>query len=217
MGGVVVASLVGAGILYYGDQEVSDEGQVISIDAPTYNHEEYIWDLGSEKTVDQTIERELEQPLAMVEEDDQVVVEKSSINENTANSEEIVEKEFEPSFEAPSVAEVKDEDAFKSENLDELPEVAKDTESKDPIDVETELTRSKTIKYKYYDGKLFLSGDFDQEPYEILEINNEEGRRIYVYYLGVYHQVSTTDKLIELPVVQDQAIIKELDLLKDNK
>ena len=62
-----------------------------------------------------------------------------------------------------------------------------------------------------------MNGDFDKAPYEILEINSASGRRIYVYYLGTYYQVGTTDKLIELPAVKDQDVIKELKLIRENK
>ena len=99
---------------------------------------------------------------------------------------------------------------MKTADLDVLPKKSAAVVNEDPIDVKTENTKSLDIKYKYYDGKLFLSGDFDRAPYEILEINSASGRRIYVKYLDKYYQVGVTDQLTALPEVTDVAIIDEL-------
>jgi hypothetical protein len=136
--------------------------------------------------------------------------------ENTAEKD--VEKkpsEFVHEFSAPNANTVEEDAGFESINLDELPESTLTEEKK--IDVVTENVKSLKIQYKYYDGKLFLSGDFDKTPYEILEINSSNGRRIYIKYLDTYYQVKSTDKLSDLPVVTDQKLIMELKLLKENK
>lgn len=135
---------------------------------------------------------------------------------NERQVEEVV-KDFIPSVDAPGVASVSEGSSFKAETLDELPKNETTERETKPIDVKSKITRNNTIKYKYYDGKLFLSGDFNKSPYEILEINSSTGRRIYVYYLNHYHEVSITDRLQELPKVTNDKVITELELLRKNK
>ncbi|WP_424961588.1 hypothetical protein [Ekhidna sp.] len=221
MGGVIVASLIGTGIYLYGEQDDQMEsGAEVTINAPVAESMEYVWELGQEDT-DISVNTELEKPEianepAVEQKSDIQTIDQQSVNEELVTSK--ADKEvFKPSFEAPAVADVEEDSKFQSAGLDELPETTNTTASEDPIDVETEINRSKTIKYKYYDGKLFLSGDFDKSTYEILEINSASGRRIYVYYIDTYYKVGTTDRLTELPAVKDQNVITELELLRENK
>lgn len=220
MGGVIVASLIGTGIYLYGEQdEQVESGATVTINAPVAESIEYVWELGQEEP-DNTTNTTLEKPEIANEPAMETKLE-VQVADQSAREEQVVINEdkevFKPSFEAPAVANVEEDSKFQSEGLDELSETTNTTASEDPIDVETENNRSKTIKYKYYDGKLFLSGDFDKSTYEILEINSASGRRIYVYYIDTYYKVGTTDRLTELPAVKDQDVIKELELLRENK
>ena len=219
MGGVIVASVIGTGIYFYGEKnEEAQSTDPVEINAPVAESIEYVWELGEE--ADNAENLKLDKP--------EIATEESSVVENPvvkaevtpAEESEIVKEKtqsFKPTFEAPTVANVEENNKFQASGLDELPETAGVGKSEEPIDVETENNSSNTIKYKYYDGKLFLSGDFDKAPYEILEINSASGRRIYVHYLGTYYKVGVTDRLTELPVVKDQDVIKELELLRENK
>ncbi|MEQ6166438.1 hypothetical protein AAOE16_04535 [Ekhidna sp. MALMAid0563] len=220
MGGVIVASLIGTGIYLYGEQdEQVESGATVTINAPVAESIEYIWELGQEEhdnSTNTTLEKpEIANEPAMETNPEVQVADQSAREEQVVINED--KEVFKPSFEAPDVTNVEEDSKFQSAGLDELPETTNATASEDPIDVETENNRSKTIKYKYYDGKLFLSGDFDKSTYEILEINSASGRRIYVYYIDTYYKVGTTDRLTELPAVKDQDVIKELELLRENK
>ncbi|MEM7297669.1 MAG: hypothetical protein AAF391_05320 [Bacteroidota bacterium] len=220
-GGVAVASLVGAGVFFYAEpKEDTTIGESIVIDSPSYEDPEFIWNLGLE---------EAEQDQPVVKEDTKLADLPKQIQKKTKEILEeqstvvVVEEEtatvqaFTPAFNAPSAENIKDEEAPQTSDLDKLPEENNEVASNEPIDVTTENTKNLKVQYKYYDGKLFLSGDFDRAPYEILEINSASGRRIYVKYLDKYYQVGTTDQLTDLPEVTDQGIIDELKLLRQNK
>ncbi|WP_420318406.1 hypothetical protein [Ekhidna sp.] len=222
MGGVIVASVIGTGIYFLGERDESiTNSNPIEISAPTPASEEYVWELGQDEAVN--AENSLEKPELKPQTTDSKNIDNTQLVEVSSPDQEEVQvaKEngdvFKPSVDAPQVDDIEEETKFKASNLDELPETVETAESEEPIDVETQNSRSNIIKYKYFDGKLFLNGDFDKAPYEILEINSASGRRIYVYYLGTYYQVGTTDKLIELPAVKDQDVIKELKLIRENK
>ncbi|MEQ8904536.1 hypothetical protein [Ekhidna sp.] len=223
MGGVIVASIIGTGIYFLGEKEGAvEESNPITIDAPLNESTEFVLKLGDENVPEN--ERDLEKPIIEERESIAELQSESSNataviaeNDETGKEESVKTDSFKPTFEAPPALTVEDDSKFTSSELDELPENSSKIAKEDPIDVRTENSRNTTIKYKYFDGKLFLSGDFDKAPYEILEINSADGRRIYVYYLGTYYKVGLTDKLIELPKVKDEAVIEELKLLRDNK
>lgn len=218
-GGVAVATLIGAGIYFNAERiETPSMDNDIVIDAPNYESPDFVWSLGEEDkneivTLDPLPEKKKEIPLS------KPVEEKTPQTMTNVVAEEVKteKKEFTPDFNAPNAKSIQDEEALKTASLDELPQKQAVAVNNDPIDVKTEITKSLDVKYKYYDGKLFLTGDFDRAPYEILEINSASGRRIYVKYLDKYYQVGVTDQLTALPEVTDTAVIEELKLLRQNK
>lgn len=222
LGGVVIASLIGTGIYFFGERpESQDLIEPATVDAQGMESIEFVWDLGKEEP---EVSNELEKPSNVSENntdniDEEEVVETTpvAIVEDVEEAKKEVKQAFKPSFEAPNAETVEDGEEFAGAGLDEIPNNIDGKKSDDPIDVETENSKSNVIKYKYYDGKLFLNGDFDNSPYEILEINSSTGRRIYVYYLGDYYKVGIADKLTELPKVKDSDVISELKLLRENK
>lgn len=224
LGGVIVASLVGTGIYFVAEKPESTEEQAtISIDAPIAESTEYVLDLGKIEEEAKSNELEIPEELNDVSSKEEVKEilqsedQQSKLIVEAAEEENKAKEAFKPSFEAPTVGSVEEENQFASSGLDEISENTASSTTNNPIDVTHENSNSSTIKYKYYDGKLFLKGDFDKAPYEILEINSSAGRRIYVHYLGSYYKVGVTDRLTELPIVKDSKVVEELNLLRGNK
>ncbi|WP_436517093.1 hypothetical protein [Ekhidna sp. To15] len=218
LGGIVVASVIGTGIYFYGERpEVEGSDIPATVQGSEIESIEFIWDLGKEEP--QT-DNTLEKPRNLVTEADETKdVEQQAISQIVeAEGKRQVAKEevFTPSFEAPKAESIEEESEFTTTGLDEIPNSVEGTDEQ-PIDVQTEISKSTVIKYKYYDGKLFLNGDFNKAPYEILEINSSNGRRIYVYFLGNYYRVGMADKMTELPRVTNSEVISELKLLRENK
>lgn len=220
LGGVIVASLIGTGILIYGEKpETQDLDQLATVEAPNSESFDFVFDLGEEKeNKSLVLEKPSEAPKETFQEEIVDNTTEASTVE-TSTKEDATEKAevFKPAFEAPNADLVEEETEFSTTGLDEIPDNSNSDISNDPIDVQSEISKNSTIKYKYYDGKLFLNGNFDKAPYEILEINNAKGRRIYVYYLDKYYKVGIADKLTELPQVTNPVVIKELKLLRENK
>ena len=224
LGGVMVASIIGTGIYFYGERpDVATSDVPATVLAQETESIEFVWQLGEEEA---QVTQSLEKPNTQVI-DAREDVDKAEVIEETATpalNEEVAEavkseekaKVFKPSFEAPGAEDVDEDTDFSTTGLDEIPNSTTAT-SEQPVDVQTEISKSTVIKFKYYDGKLFLKGDFDKAPYEILEINSAEGRRIYVYYLGSYYKVGLADKLTELPKVSNADVLGELKLLRENK
>ena len=231
MGGVVIASLIGGGIYLYGEKETpQSEQKAVSIDGPIAESLTYdVIELGEENSAVEEQNLVLDKPsLDKPAAETQESAGATTLEEENAVSKEVTIKSdekaassdanvaFTPDVAAPDVASIEEGEGFQSSGLDELPENTVIEETNAPIDVKSE-NRKGAIKYKYYDGKLFLSGDFKKHTYEILEINSASGRRIYVYYLSEYYRVGITDRLIELPKVTNQKMIDELELIRKNK
>ena len=215
-GGVAVATLVGTGVYFMAIPDDAGIEKQIVIDAPEEVVNQFSWSIKPAILAKASESEDIQIHSASV------MNSKKGISESTDNETVALvelngkEENLSLDFDAPTADEVKDEEALEISNLEVLPK-SSTAEEVDPIDVNHELTSSLNIKYKYYDGKLFLSGDFDRAPYEILEINSANGRRIYVKYLDKYYKVGVTDKLTTLPEVSDKSVIQELELLRKNK
>ena len=209
-GGVAIATAVGAGVYFYAEPKKEEVTSVeVKIEAPFDEAKDFDWLIMPADLDDQKVAALVAKPSESLSTKKEITVPQVEENEDT--------NEFVPSFEAPEAGKVEDEEALGTSSLEVLPENQTSAPLEEAIDVSTEITRSIDVKYKYYDGKLFLSGDFDRAPYEILEINSASGRRIYVKYLGKYYQVAITDRLSDLPEVKDDEVIKELKLLRQHK
>ena len=215
-GGVAVATLVGTGVYFMAIPDDAGIEKQIVIDAPEEVVKQFSWSIKPAILAKASESEDIQIPSASILNSEKGISE--STDNETVELVELNGKEENLSldFDAPTADEVKDEEALEISNLEVLPK-SSTAEEVDPIDVDHELTSSLNIKYKYYDGKLFLSGDFDRAPYEILEINSANGRRIYVKYLDKYYKVGVTDKLTTLPEVSDKSVIQELELLRKNK
>lgn len=216
-GGVAVATLIGTGVFFLAEPKEVEPSSDIVIDSPKEIIREFNWNIMPAALSDVKLQNKIDLPVSRLEisgKDDKVNATASIID--IEQSEEL-DLSFAPDFDAPSAEEIRDEEAMEVSSLDELPDNTTDKSDNEPIDVDYESKKSLDIKYKYYDGKLFLSGDFDRAPYEILEINSADGRRIYVKYLDKFYKVNVTDRLTPLPQVYDVSVIKELKLLRENK
>ncbi|MEO9485306.1 MAG: hypothetical protein ABJG47_17745 [Ekhidna sp.] len=226
MGGVIIASIIGTGIYLYGERmEVLSTAELATVEALEVESIEFVWDLGEEEAesnnslekpeqITDQASKKIAEAVPQIEEQSDVVNEEvTAIANNDSEKTEV----FKPVFEAPDAESVEDDAEFSATDLDKLSESSDNAADEQPIDVQTELSKGNKIRYKYYDGKLFLNGDFDKAPYEILEINSARDRRIYVYHLGSYYKVDIADKLTELPKVTNPDVISELKLLRENK
>ena len=219
LGGIILISVIGTGIYFYGEEpETMIPPRPITVEVPETESIEFVWGMGEEEA-NSTARLEKPQKAEVSEPTGKTVkLTTPEAAKSVSETEEQVKKEaFKPDFEAPNLEFIEDESGFTATGLDKIPESKVSANASAPIDVQTEISTNDVIRYKYYDGKLFLNGDFDKAPYEILEIISSNGRRIYVYYLGSYYMVGIADKLTDLPEVKDTDALNELKLLRENK
>lgn len=104
-------------------------------------------------------------------------------------------------------------------NANSLANITRLSESK--VEVETVLDKKKDFHYKFYNRKLYLYGDFERNPYEIIEYNAntaeaEAGNKLYfLYYEGKYYRLESGQmKVAPLVELTDDELVKELELLR---
>lgn len=65
--------------------------------------------------------------------------------------------------------------------------------------------------YKYYADKLVLVGDFSKGPYELIELNKNDAKNLYLYYDGDFFELHYgTEKLDQLVRITQVKLHKEL-------
>ncbi len=77
-----------------------------------------------------------------------------------------------------------------------------------------EVVKSKKHKfhYQYFDNKLFLYGDFDTKTYDILELNNSKGQKLYLKFESNYYELQPDrTEISKLEIVKNRETLKELE------
>ena len=205
LGGAFVTALIGTGIWFViqDDTEVQmpSENSSMEVDAP--NQELLAWDLPE-----------------LIKEESKISLEEHSSgfeeNQKQAMSREDTQS-FNPVVAVPSVGDIEPEKNFVPEEVGDPSVVTGLNSDTRPISVEIVDSKSLRAKYRYYDGKLFLYGKFEQQPYEILEINSAKDRKIYLYHLESFYEILASDKPINLQVVTNTKLIQELLILRKAK
>ena len=203
IGGGIITSLIGVGgFMAFGSEGDVLPSESIVIDAPV--KKEIVWDLPEMNPP------KVEQIEQLIEEVDVEAQPKVTTTKETQVM------GFNPIVSVPNAGDVEAEKEFQSEELP-APSEVENRESVNAIDVEIIESRASKVKYRYYEGKLFLYGKFKDEPYQILEINSSTGRRVYLYHKSVFYGIHQSDRPLELSAVTDDKLIRELSILRKAK
>lgn len=207
IGGAAIVSLVGVGGYLAFDAGSEPRGADIIIDAPDYLRTPVSFDLFLE-SLEQLDEDVKVEPTIPEPTHQRVVV---------TEEEKAEALEFVPIVAVPEVEDVADEVTFEPESLPEPDQLDDTAEKSETIDVEVVDSKTSRIKYRYYAGKLYLYGKFQDEPYQILEINSSTGRKIFLYHLSTFYNIRQSDKPLQLEPITDKALIQELSILRKSK
>ena len=125
---------------------------------------------------------------------------------------------FEPEIDLP------DDDAdvagaeFEPEELPENFTADLETKDIDALNVEQFDDKSKSLRYRYFDGKLALYGDFRGLPYQILEINQNNGaKQVFLVHDEAYYRLKSANEEQSLIPITDQSVLNELIILQNKK
>ncbi len=86
------------------------------------------------------------------------------------------------------------------------------------VTVEMIKAHRKNFHYRFYGSKLFLYGEFDQGPYEILEINTPNGKKYFLYYEHEFYALDQRNyDISQLEKIKDDNTITDLKIMMENK
>jgi hypothetical protein len=126
-----------------------------------------------------------------------------------------------PVANAPEIKDRYDEsDGIKTDNDIKMPKGdfsnTNDESSLDNLKIETIKDKNHNLFYQYYNNKLFLYGDFDSKPYEILELNTIKDKQLYLYFENNYYGLhSNQTEITPLSVIKDKGTLSNLELIRN--
>jgi hypothetical protein len=114
------------------------------------------------------------------------------------NTEEEAQEEpeiIQPNVIEPDVVEGFEDEDFTSEEINvenqinDLEKVKENVES--TVEIATVKDRRNKFHYKFFENKLFLLGDFNDMPYEIIELNTSSGKSYFLFYNDSFYKLES--------------------------
>ncbi len=94
------------------------------------------------------------------------------------------------------------------------PDIAKVVDTKEKLSVDL-IDQEGPTRYKYYNNKVFLYGALNSEPYEILELNSNLGKELYLYFKGAFYKLNAnTYDASNLDAITDLELKNQLEQLR---
>ena len=227
---LVISGIIGLGAyLYFTQDTPEDLTDNITIEEPVAALENNLEDSAVQNN---NIEADSE-ATAIKDKVELAIAEEPAVEEVTANEVKVVApikteevtaepevKETTPVVNSPQIIDPSLDETVTEETL-EMPSAAISQEeiADNPVvEVESAKKDPELFHYRYYSGKLYLYGDFKDIPYEILELNSDSGKKLYMYYHNKYYEILDNQiDLTPLQSLEDPDIIKRLDIIKENK
>ncbi len=228
---LVISGIIGVGAYLYFNSSVEEIPAVTEVVAPAVTQEttDEPLNLIPEETVDNNFIEETTNEPELVEEQPKVVntepkADAASTEEvsefNPTEKELIANEDIAPVINSPKLATPNLEDAEVEESL-QIPSASLTQDAladNNVVAVETTRKDGDMFHYQYYQGKLYLYGDFRENPYEILELNSATGKRLFIYYNNDYYKIQDDQQQITpLVKLSDQDVIKKLEIIQANK
>jgi hypothetical protein len=154
--------------------------------------------------------------VAVIEEKEEVVKPKSLARNTTAKKSGAKETVIAPNV-IDSFAE---HTAINKEDNIKISEesTAVTAEGVSEIEISHEEKTAKELKYKYLNKKLYLYGNFGNVAYELLELNSNMGKKLFLFHNNKYYQLEENQTTVSsLKPLSDTLVIQELDTLRQNK
>jgi hypothetical protein len=85
------------------------------------------------------------------------------------------------------------------------------------VEIISVIDKRYNFHYNFNKGTLTLYGNFEDVPYEILEINSASGKRFYLNYKDNFYHIINTHNITPLEPVTNKSLINELKIVKENK
>lgn len=153
---------------------------------------------------------------AIAEKSETAVVQEPDESTFTASNEPVAQTEVRkiPTIQRPNVTADFSEDDVQLDYSDfEVPQkqALQGSASMDSeVAIEKVVDKAYPFHYQFYNGKLFLHGDFQDAPYKIMALNTENGRTLFLEYAGYYYRIEEQEAISPLTSITDTSLVKEL-------
>ncbi|WP_296621304.1 hypothetical protein [Marivirga sp.] len=96
-------------------------------------------------------------------------------------------------------------------------EIAHNRADKTEIEFLDALDDKDSFHYRYYNSKLYLYGDFNEMPYQIIELNDKGKKQLFLSHNeDVYIIKDNTTEITELRKLQDEILKMEIQLIVED-
>ena len=202
------AATLGAGILYFTSNTKSESPEVKSPEL-TINENNTSSDISNSETTPSDLASKKDKDKKKKSNSSQN--ESNNTNSNTPSND--LTKPVEPDFNMPTENVTKTDD-FNSNGV-EVPngDIAKGAvKSVKGIDeVKISDKNVKELSYQYFNNELFLYGDFNARPYELVEYNSNKSPRLFIKFDGaIYELKNNTTKQTPMKEVTDPALLDQI-------
>lgn len=152
------------------------------------------------------------------------VANQEKASEPVAKKEEVKEEPVmaQPNVIEPDVVEAFEEEDFASEEIvvdnqiNDLENVKENVES--TVEIATVKDKRNKFHYKFFENKLYLLGNFNEMPYEIIELNTSSGKSFFLYYNNNFYELETDQsKPAPLEKIENDSLVNELKIIQMNQ
>ncbi len=131
-------------------------------------------------------------------------------------------KVIQPNVIQPDVVKPLDNEDFESNEIgnenqvNNLENIKENVESN--VAVSTIKDKKNKFHYKFFENKLYLLGNFNDMPYEIIELNSTKGKSYFLYYDQNYYQLNKEQlKPTPLVKIENDSLVNELKIIQMNQ
>jgi hypothetical protein len=90
--------------------------------------------------------------------------------------------------------------------------------TKNELLVSIDSEHKSMFHYKYFNSKLYLLCDFENQPYEIIETSNQANQLLYLYFNQNYYELKPNQTEVKaLKAIKNSNLIKILDSMRQVK
>lgn len=171
------------------------------------------------------VKSEPEQPTTVISEQQPALKTQKNVKPEAARSEKEVARTTEPgSIPSPNIVKPDFVEGIAEEKIDHKGDsfdlknnsfANVNRLAENNVEVETIFDKKKDFHYKFYNKKLFLYGDFERNPYEIIEYISDNTKLYFLYYEGKFYELEDSQmKVTPLAEIDDVQLVKELELIR---
>lgn len=215
---VIITASIGTALYFYFNDNIFTENDIAQVST---------LDTNNEKTdeVNKVVEEPIKEQKVEYKQDKPVSTTKKEANQEITALEK---KQIEPkkSNATPNSHLIADnsntdEVSMPSKEITTIPKEANtELELKKDSDIDIKNIKEESYKFHYQlkENNLFLYGNFDASPYEILEFNDKDGQKLYLYYDNSYFELKKNQpEIVKLKKIKDEIIISELNQARFKK